>query len=57
MKLRILTLAIIALALPACESLPITAAYQTQVAGHDVTAAYSTTGGIAVSARKVQPQK
>lgn len=59
MKLRYLTIAIIALVLPSCESIPITAAYKTQVAGHDVTAAYSKKDGVVVAAERlrVQPQK
>ena len=52
MKLRILTLALLALALPACESFPITAAYSANLAGHDVVAAYSTKDGLVVAAEK-----
>ena len=54
MKLRRFTLALIALGLPACESFPITAAYKTQVAGHDVTAAYSSKDGLIVAAEHLR---
>ena len=54
MKLRVLSLTLLGLSLPACESLPpITAAYSTRVGDHNVTAAYSSKAGIAVSAQRI----
>ena len=54
MKNKLLLTAGLALLVPACESLPITAAYTTEVAGHQVNAAYSSKDGIVVAAEKLR---
>lgn len=54
MKPRILTLALAAVALPACESLPVTVAYSADIAGHEVNAAYTTGKGVILAAKKLR---
>lgn len=64
MKLRLLTVIAAALPQTSCletlRNVPVTFVYQTDIAGHDLTAAYSTKDGLMVSGEKrtrVRPQK
>ena len=59
MKTSILA-AIAALSLCSCQSLPVNVAYKTNIAGHDVAAAYSSSNGLTLYGQKrtpVRPQK
>ena len=52
--MKLLLAALVLLLLPSCESFPITAAYKTEVAGHEVNAAYSTKDGLIVAAEHLR---
>jgi hypothetical protein len=53
MKLRICLLALVLLALPACESFPVSGSYSTTIAGHKIAAAYDKKDGLVVAAEKL----
>jgi hypothetical protein len=54
-KPRLLTIALAALSLPACESLPVTVAYSADIAGHEVNAAVTSGKGVILAAKRLRP--